>query len=168
MQSKDILFAGMPLCGASGHDAGRSLLAQLYREKTGLPCPAVLVSPRGKPYFQDSNLHFSITHTKAHAFCVLAAFPVGVDAEEKDRNIRLTLADKILSPAEMRRFQTAPDPRLALLKLWVLKEAAAKLSGEGLTGYPNHTDFSPDDPRIFEQDGCVIAIFTNEGESHVI
>lgn len=168
MPTKGILFAGVPLEGTSGHTAGRALLAQLYREKTGLPCPRILVAPHGKPYFPDSPLHFSITHTKAHAFCALAECPIGIDAEEKDRNIRLALAEKILSPAEMRRFDSASDPRLALLKLWVLKEAAAKLSGAGLTGYPNHTDFSPDDPRIFEQDGCVIAILTNEGESHVI
>ena len=36
--------------------------------------------------------------------------------------------------------------------------AAAKLSGEGLRGYPNHTDFSPDDPRITEMNGCRVAV----------
>ena len=51
-----------------------------------------------------------------------------------------------------------------LLRLWVLKEAAAKLSGEGLRGYPNHTDFSPEDPRLREIDGCIVAIFGGEEE----
>ena len=45
-----------------------------------------------------------------------------------------------------------------LLKLWVLKEASVKLTGEGLRGYPNHTDFSPDDPRVMEMDGCYVAV----------
>ena len=78
-------FAWMRLSDCSGHEAGRQLLAELYRQETGKDCPPVLVTNRGKPYFQDSTLHFSISHTKYHAFCVLAPYPVGIDAEEKDR-----------------------------------------------------------------------------------
>ena len=93
---------------------------------------------------------------------MLSSHPVGIDAEEKDRRVDLRLADKILSADERRRFDQADDPRDALLRLWVLKEAAAKLTGEGLRGYPNHTDFSPNDPRIQEIDGCYVAVFEGE------
>ena len=93
---------------------------------------------------------------------MLAKENVGIDAEEAGRSINLRLAEKILSPGEALRFAEAEDKRLALLKLWVLKEAAAKLSGEGLRGYPNHTAFSPDDPRVQEIDGCIVAIVTEE------
>ena len=72
--------------------------------------------------------------------------------------MNLALAEKILSPAEKVRYNAATDKRRALLTFWVLKEAAAKCSGEGLRGYPNHTDFSPDDPRVTEIDGCLVAI----------
>ena len=64
----------------------------------------------------------------------------------------------ILSPAEKARFEAAPDKRLALLTFWVLKEAAAKYTGEGLRGYPNHTDFSLDDPRVTQTHGCLLAV----------
>ena len=146
------------LNGRRGHEVGRELLAQLYREETGEDCPPILIASRGKPYFESSNLHFSISHTKKHAFCVLSDRNIGIDAEETDRNIDLRLAEKILSEPEKCRYQCAPDKREALLKFWVLKEAAAKLSGEGLRGYPNHTDFSPDDPRVKEMDGCYVAV----------
>ena len=164
----DVFLAGEPLNGRTGHQAGRQLLRRLYREKTGLPCPEILVAPRGKPYFQDSPLYFSITHTPRHVFCALSEKPVGIDAEELDRKVSPRLAEKILSPTELPRYLAAADQRLALLRLWVLKEAAAKLSGDGLRGYPNHTDFSPDDPRIRELEGCVVAILQDEGENHVI
>jgi len=160
MQSRDILFAARALDGRSGHEVGRELLAQLYFEKTGADLPPVRIGERGKPYFEGSDLHFSISHTKRHAFCTLAQVPVGIDAEEMDRKIDLRLADKILSPDEKRRFYEASDQRLALLRLWVLKEASVKRTGEGLRGYPNHTDFSPEDPRIREIEGCVVAIIT--------
>ena len=141
------------LNGRAGHEAGRQLLRQLYREETGEELPAIHIAPRGKPYFEDSALHFSISHTKEHAFCVLAAYPVGIDAEEKDRRINLRLAEKILSEPERVRFEAASDRRDTLLRLWVLKEAAGKLTGEGINGYPDHTDFDPCDTRIQEIDG---------------
>ena len=142
----------------TGHEAGRLLLARLYREETGDDLPPIAVTERGKPYFETSSLHFSISHTKKHAFCVLSDRNVGIDAEEKDRNIDLRLAEKILSPMEKAQFDAAEDKRLALLTFWVLKEAAAKCSGEGLRGYPNHTQFSLNDPRVTEIDGCLVAI----------
>lgn len=151
-------IAFCPLDGRTGHEAGRELLAQLYRQETGEALPPILKTPRGKPYFADSPWHFSISHTKGHAFCVLSRKNVAIDAEEPDREINLRLAEKILSPAEKQQFEAAADKRRALLTFWVLKEAAAKLSGEGLRGYPNHTSFSLDDPRVTELGGCLTAI----------
>ena len=141
-----------------GHEAGRQLLRQMVLEQTGAPMPQILTGQRGKPYFAEGDLHFSISHTKRHVFCVLRSHPVGIDAEEKDRNIDLRLADKILSPTEKAQYDNAPDKREALLKFWVLKEAAAKLSGEGLRGYPNHTNFALNDPRVTQMNGCLVAV----------
>jgi len=149
------------LNGRSGHAAGRELLARMYREQTGEEPPEIAVADRGKPYFVDSALHFSISHTPVHVFCALSDRPVGLDAEEMDRGVNLCLADKILSEPEKRRWASSPDKRAALLRLWVLKEAAAKLTGEGLRGYPKHTDFDPDDPRVTEMNGCYVAVIEN-------
>ena len=153
-------ITGEPISGPGGHEAGRALLSRMYREVTGQPCPEIAVTDRGKPYFVGGTLHFSISHTKRHVFCALSDRNVGLDAEEMDRNIDLRLAEKILSESEKSRYGQTEDKRAALLRLWVLKEAAAKLSGEGLRGYPKHTDFAPDDPRILEIDGCYVAVLT--------
>ena len=150
------------LNGQSGHEAGRELLRQLCREETGKEIPEILITDRGKPYFSGTGLHFSISHTPNHAFCALSENNVGLDAEEADRNINLKLAEKILSPEEKRQFDAAEDQRKALLTFWVLKEAAAKLSGEGLRGYPNHTNFSLEDPRVTQIDGCLVAVLEGE------
>lgn len=155
----NIMLTWQRLDGRSGHEVGRELLEKAYRERTGEKLPPIEVTERGKPYFAGSALAFSISHTKHHAFCALSDHPVGIDAEEMDRNINLKLADKILSPAEKARFDGS---REMLLRFWVLKEAAAKLSGEGLNGYPNHTDFDPHDSRIQIIDGCLVAILQGE------
>lgn len=156
-------IAGCALNGVSGHQAGLRLLEQLYREATGQGLPPILRTERGKPYFPGGEWFFSISHTKRHAFCVLARENVAIDAEEADRPIRLALAEKILSPGEKAQFDAAGDKQKALLRFWVLKEAYAKLTGDGLRGYPNGTDFRLDDPRIRESMGCILAVMTPSG-----
>lgn len=158
-------FASCTIHGQSGHDAALQLLQHLYYEETGNPMPPILRTPRGKPYFADSPLHFSITHTPYHAFCVLSDRPIGIDAEELDRFVPRTLAGRILSSSEYAQYTEAEDPNLALLTFWVLKEAQAKYIGTGLLGFPNQTAFSLSDPRVQQMEGCLVAIITDEGDS---
>lgn len=149
-----------------GHAAGRALLDEMVRAYTHAPMPEIAVTQRGKPYFPDCGLHFSISHTKHHVFCALSDKPIGIDAEELDRDIALRLAEKILSPEERVQYEAAADPRMALLTFWVLKEAAAKCAGTGLRGYPNHTNFSLADPRVTQINGCLVAVI--EEEEHAL
>ena len=146
------------LNGQDPHQAGLALLERLW----GAPLPEIRRTERGKPYFPGQAMHFSISHTKEHIFCALSPCPIGIDAEELNREISLSLAEKILSPGEFSQFCAAADRRKALLTFWVLKEAAAKCTGEGLRIYPNHTDFSLSDPRVRELDGCLVAIIEQE------
>lgn len=157
-----VYLAHCPLGARTGHEAGRALLRQLYDAHAGGEMPPIQIAPGGKPHFAWGSWHFSISHTKGHAFCALSDAPIGIDAEEMDRKIDLRLADKILSPGEKAQFDQAADKRAALLRFWVLKEAAAKLAGTGLRGYPNHTDFSLADSRLAVKDGCIIAILQEE------
>lgn len=146
------------LNGRDPHQAGLALLQKLY----GAPLPEIKRTPLGKPYFEGEKVYFSISHTKNYVFCALGENPIGIDAEEIDRDIRLALAEKFLSAGEYAQFQNAPDKHKALLTFWVLKEAAGKCTGEGLQLWPNHTDFSLDDPRVQELDGCLVAVIEGE------
>ncbi|HIT34234.1 MAG TPA: 4'-phosphopantetheinyl transferase superfamily protein [Candidatus Faecousia intestinigallinarum] len=151
--------------GSTGHEAGRALLEKMYRAYTGEALPEIAAAPGGKPYFPDAPLHFSISHTPRHVFCALSPRRVGVDAEELTRNVKLALAEKILSPGEYAQYVRAEDQRRALLTFWVLKEAQAKCTGRGLTGYPNQTSFSLEDPRVTTQSGCLVAVMEEETDA---
>ena len=107
-------IASCELAGETGHDAGRQLLAALYREETGEDLPEILIMDRGKPYFPDGPWHFSISHTPKHAFCVISRNNIAVDAEEPDRKVNLKLAEKILSPWEKAQFDAAENKEKAL------------------------------------------------------
>ena len=153
-----------PLNGLDSRVAGKLLLAQMYEELTGEEMPPIEKAPRGKPYFPGSNLHFSITHTKTTVFCAISDVPLGIDAEDLNRRVSPTLAQKILSPAEFAQYEAVPeeDRNEALLRFWVLKEAEAKCSGLGLRGYPDHTDFDLKDPRVSRIGDCIVAVIQAE------
>ena len=151
---------------SDAHAEGRELLEQMYRQYAGTPVPEITVTERGKPYFTEGSWFFSISHSKRHVFCALSRSPIGIDGEELDRDINLKLAEKILSPMERLQYEEAQDKRLALLTFWVLKEAKAKMTGEGLKGYPNETEFMLTDPRVQQLEGCLVAVI--EEDEHVI
>lgn len=157
-----MILGSCPIGPEGGHAAGRALLRELYTRHIGPSMPHILITPRGKPYFSGNPVFFSISHTKNHVFCALSPRPIGIDAEELYRDINLRLAEKILSEAEYSQYLQAEDPRTALLTFWVLKEAQAKLTGEGLRGYPNTTDFSLDDPRVHTENDCLLAVLEDD------
>ena len=160
MKMDFLLIESAELNGRSGHEAGRELLAQLYRRQFGKELPEIAVTPMGKPYFADKSAHFSIAHTKSRVFCALSSRNVAIDAEDMDRKVSEKLAQKILSPAEFAQYEAAESKAHAILRFWVLKEAAGKLSGQGVQPYPNHTNFSLDDPRVTEIHGHFVAVMT--------
>lgn len=145
-----------------GHAAAWELLRRMYWQETGEAMPEIRIGRFGKPYFVDGPYYFSIAHTPTHAFCVLDKAPVGVDAEDLNRLVQPSVAAKVLSPGEFAQYEASKDKRRALLTFWVLKEAKVKCSGTGLQGFPNNTDFSLDDPRVQQIDGCIVAIITQE------
>lgn len=155
-----VFFLAEELNGRSGHETGRELLARLYHQATGENLPEIAVTPRGKPYFPGSDWHFSISHTPRFAFCVLSRHNVGLDGEEMGRKVSPNMPEKFLSPGEKARL--GGNPQEDFLRLWVLKEALAKLTGRGMGNWMKDTDFDPNDPRIREIHGCYVAILEEE------
>lgn len=149
---------GQQLGEADGHTVAYQLLEKLWQEETGKPFPAIARTEKGKPYFSGEKLHFSITHTKTCAFCALSDCPVGIDAEPQTRKINPAHAQKLLSPEEYMQYENAADPNRALLTFWVLKEAEAKCTGEGIRIHPTHTTFSLTDARVQEMMDCLVAV----------
>lgn len=127
-----------PGCGS--RDA-HALLTALYRSVTGQIMPPLSREERGKPFWADSPWHCSITHTRKAAFCALAPFPIGLDAEPIDRAVNPKLPRKVLSPRELAAWQHAENQSETFLTLWTLKESYVKYTGRGLSGYPSDLSF---------------------------
>ena len=96
------------------------------RGETGRPSLA--------PPFAATGLHFNLAHT--HGLVVLAAgrvAGVGVDVEALGKRVRLEVAERYFSAAEVAELSALPvDARAArFLRLWTLKESYLKATGQG-------------------------------------
>ena len=86
----------------------------------------ILYHPSGKPYFPSSEQTLSISHSKDYIALASAAFPIGIDIEQKDRD-----AAKIINKfaTEDEKVLCQNDPHVWYLQLWCAKEAIYKLVG---------------------------------------
>lgn len=109
------------------------LLYQTLLEN-GLPVSAVSLTDTGKPYFPNSNIYFSISHS--HGICAVAVAnkPVGIDVEVIKASYPPHMIERSLSVEEKTVFDSD------FTRFWCRKEAVAKMTGEGITGYPVNID----------------------------
>lgn len=112
-----------PLSKSKGSAFGVSLLAEAYLDCTGKKLPKLIKLLSGQAMFSDeSELHFSISHSKTHVMCALSDKPVGVDTETH-RFMKQSIIERLTSPAEL--------ASLSFFDIWVLRESLYKLTGEG-------------------------------------
>ena len=117
-----------------------SAWALLYKTLTerGLPVGRVAFGPHGKPFFEDVDVQFSVTHAGSIVAVSVSDRPTGVDVESCAREVRPRLLARCLSEDEKRDFDGD------FIRLWCRKECVVKLTGEGLRGYPDGVDaFDP-------------------------
>ena len=113
--------------------AAYMLLKQALQEQEGITeNPIFEYGEHGKPYILGHpELHFSLSHCKEAAVCVLSRHPIGIDVESlgrySERVARYAMNDK-----ELQQIHQADNPNLAFTRLWTMKESLLKLTGEGI------------------------------------
>ena len=108
------------------------LLRKALREMYGIhDAPVFEYDANGKPsILGHPEIFFNISHCRKAVACVVADSPVGIDVEEtcrfSDSIARYTLDDEYESVVK------ADNPSQAFIRLWTMKEALLKYTGEGL------------------------------------
>lgn len=105
---------------------GRRAVADAL-EQLGVGSGVVVVDDRGAPHLADRSVGISISHTSRLVLAAAGHGAVGIDVEPADRDV--TRLERALLPGE-----TDISTSLGLLETLVVKEAAAKLTGDGLGG----------------------------------
>lgn len=107
----------------------------------------VSVTEKGKPYFTDyPDIHYSVTHSKSSAACALFDKPVGIDMEGRRANSG-SVAKRFFSDHEniwIEDGASQEERDRRFLRLWTLKEAYSKMTGEGIAACLNKIYFKPE------------------------
>ena len=112
------------------------LLKHALKEQEGITeNPIFEFGPHGKPSIVGHpELHFSLSHCREAAVCVLSRSPIGIDVESLGR-YREAVARYVMSNSEMQRIKQAANPELEFVRLWTMKESLLKLTGKGINDY---------------------------------
>ena len=128
------------------HEQGRKTCAAVYlllceglRKEYGITeLPVFEYGEHGKPSIVGHpEIFFNMSHCREAAICVLSDVPVGVDVESI-RSYSESLARYTMSDAEMELIEKAERPDVEFIRLWTLKEAVLKRSGEGIRNDMKH------------------------------
>lgn len=135
----------------------------------------------GKPFLlSEPSIFFSLSHAGTYAGCVISDTPVGLDIENMEKSLFLPerehlflgTAQKCMSMAEWKCFETEQKKRECFLEYWTKKEAYSKYIGKGLS-----MDFSLIDTESMKEqfwtewttDGYCMSICTpNESPKEVV
>lgn len=86
----------------------------------------------GKPFIVGHpEIHFNFSHCREAAVCVVSDRRVGVDVESISR-YKESLARYTMNCAEMEYIVGSRYPDIEFTRLWTMKEAKLKLTGEGI------------------------------------
>lgn len=77
----------------------------------------------GKPFFEDSDIYFNVSHSGEYVACAYGDKEVGVDIQK----------NKELKDNLVKRISHEKDDTVNPLAIWVIKESYVKLLGQGLS-----------------------------------
>lgn len=94
--------------------------------------PSFCYNEHGKPFLKEHpEVHFSISHCRVAAGCLVSRKPCGMDVEYI-RKAKPELVRHTMSKEEAEAIFASPFPDVAFTRLWTRKEAVLKLLGTGL------------------------------------
>lgn len=112
------------------------LLCEALRKEYDIhELPVFGYGEHGKPYIiGHEDIHFNLSHCHQAAICYVSDYPVGVDVETV-RPFKRDLATYTMNDSELQQIYAADNPALEFIRLWTMKEALLKLTGEGINNH---------------------------------
>ena len=91
----------------------------------------------GKPYAENLNIEFSISHSGNIAVCAISDKPVGIDIE-LIKDVSFNVAKRLFTPDEQKYvFEKWDVSKQRFYEVWTRKEAYVKKIGRGITHFPD-------------------------------
>lgn len=98
---------------------GRYTATKIAKEKFNIENPKIVKDENGKPFFKNSNLYFSISHSKNLITVIAEKTPCGIDVEfKKPKDLQK------ISNYYGKNFETLED----FYRFWTFNEASFKMN----------------------------------------
>jgi len=111
-------------------EEGETLIRTVWSLYTGLAdAPAIKRTNKGKPYFENCNIQFSISHSGDLWVCLVADFNVGVDIQLMKEGPLEAIADRFFSKDEAEAVRS--NGKKEFYRIWTAREACGKYAGTG-------------------------------------
>ncbi len=109
------------------------LLKKALKEEYGMvENPIFEYGEHGKPSIVGHpEIHFNFSHCKEAVACAVSRQPIGIDVESIGR-FRESVARYAMNEEELAQILQAERPDIVFTRLWTMKEARLKLTGEGI------------------------------------
>ncbi len=120
------IYRGTDLKGARGEDLVKRAWSR-FTDKADFP--VINRTAKGKPYFENSNIHFSISHSGELWVCLFAHFNVGVDIQMIKGGRLQEIAERFFTKEEAETVRQ--EGRDAFYRIWTSREACGKYEGSG-------------------------------------
>lgn len=122
----------------------------LYKEYGIQENPKFAYNINGKPSLCDyPNIHFNISHCKKAILCVIDDNEVGCDIEVIPDSLDESLCDYCFNYNEKRQIENSDEPCIEFARLWTIKEAFLKYTGDGIS---DNLKYTLSDARLLEID----------------
>lgn len=108
---------------------------------------------KGKPYFENIPLFFSLSHSGEYVLCAVSGRELGADIQKIQSADVLKLAKRFFSESECRILEGCESHRerqRLFFGFWTRKEAYGKLTGEGIAATLREDMRSTDEKRDME------------------
>ena len=118
-------------------DKKLSLLAEYLLnfalKEEGITDYTVLKGEHGKPYIENENIFFNLSHSGKVCICAVSDKEVGCDVEKLGK-ANMKVAKRFFSPEEFKALENADEGEKddLFFRIWTMKESFIKAVGTGL------------------------------------
>ena len=112
------------------NDPWQEILSDILKRDYSIDeMPQILKDEYGKPYFENGQLQFNVSHSGEYLAIAISESTVGVDIQAP-KNIKEGMYKKIVQANEQELI--GEKRQTDFLRLWTLKESFVKAEGKGL------------------------------------
>ena len=109
----------------------------LYKEYSYVEAPEFAYGVGKKPYIENSEINFNLSHSHCGVICGVSSGKIGVDIQDEVKEFS-GIAKSVLTEAEL---ESIGDSSACFTDIWTIKEAYGKYTCEGITFDMKNTGF---------------------------